>query len=89
MKYDHVAPKARIALTVALGIFSLYPLGHLQAQTATTATTALPAIEEFPSLALGISGGTNRHKTFSTRLSRECLCCYARTMAATSMQINR
>jgi len=34
MKYDHVAQKARIALTVALGIFSLYPLGHLQAQTA-------------------------------------------------------
>lgn len=50
MKYDYVAHKARIALTVALGIFSLYPLGHLQAQTATistTATTALPAIEEF------------------------------------------
>jgi dipeptidyl aminopeptidase/acylaminoacyl peptidase len=50
MKYDYVAQKARIALTVALGIFSLYPLGHLQAQTAptaTTVTTALPAIEEF------------------------------------------
>ncbi len=50
MKYDHIAHKARIALAVALGVFSLYPLGHLQAQTANiviTAGMAQPTIEEF------------------------------------------
>lgn len=50
MKYDHIAHKARLALTLALGVFSLYPLVNLQAQTvntASTATMAPPAIEEF------------------------------------------
>ena len=50
MKYDHIAHKARLALTLALGVFSLYPLVNLQAQTvntARTATMAPPAIEEF------------------------------------------
>lgn len=50
MKYDHIAHKARLALTLALGFFSLYPLVNLQAQTANTASTATmapPAIEEF------------------------------------------
>jgi dipeptidyl aminopeptidase/acylaminoacyl peptidase len=50
MKYDHIAHKARLALTLALGVFSLYPLVNLQAQTvntANTATMAPPAIEEF------------------------------------------
>lgn len=50
MKHDHIAHKARLALTLALGVFSLYPLVNLQAQTvntASTATMAPPAIEEF------------------------------------------
>ena len=50
MKSYHIAHKARLALTLALGVFSLYPLVNLQAQTvntASTATMAPPAIEEF------------------------------------------
>ena len=50
MKHDHIAHKARLALTLALGVFSLYPLVNLQAQTVntvSTATMAPPAIEEF------------------------------------------
>lgn len=50
MKYDHIAHKARLALTLALGVFSLYPLVNLQAQavnTANTATMTPPSIEEF------------------------------------------
>lgn len=50
MKSYHIAHKARLALTLALGVFSLYPLVNLQAQTVntvSTATMAPPAIEEF------------------------------------------
>jgi hypothetical protein len=43
MKYDHIAHKARLALTLALGVFSLYPLVNLQAQTVNTASTATMA----------------------------------------------